>query len=140
MTKHHNTGLHLYWTKIEERRVEDGTSNTLSIGEVIDAHKRDSSNIWTYTLRYGDCYRVTDVAVNTPPGVDAKAVGENAAVVNGAFASRHPSGALFLYADGRVDIIHESVDFDLYQNLSTIAGEPAVMDTIDNEFCKSNKY
>ena len=136
MTKHHNTGPHLYWATRSIRQIEDGTSNTLSVGEVIDSHTRDSSNIWTYVLRYADCYRVTDVSLNTPPGVEAKAVGDNPAVVNGAFASRHPGGAMFLYCDGHVDFLSESIGFDEYQNLSTIAGGPGVMDNIDSALCK----
>ena len=140
LRKHHNTGMHLYWTKVKIKQVEDGLSYTISVGEIIDGHTRDSSNMWTNVLRYADCFRVTDVALNTPPGVDAKRVGTNPAVVNGAFASRHPGGAMFLYADGHVEFIEESIDFDRYQNLSTIAGNPLNLDQIDNDFCRGNNY
>jgi prepilin-type processing-associated H-X9-DG protein len=139
MMKHHNTGAHLYWTIRKEKEIEDGTSNTFSIGEVVDAHRQDSSNIWSYTLRYADNYRVTDVAVNTPPGVDGRKI-DSEAVLNGAFASQHPGGAYFLYLDGHVSFVEESIDFDLYQNLSTISGAPDVMDRIDKAFCDSNRY
>ncbi|MBX3432243.1 MAG: DUF1559 domain-containing protein [Pirellulales bacterium] len=143
MTKHHNTGPHLYWTARKLREVEDGTSATISIGEVIESHTRDSSNIWSYTLRYADSYRVTDVALNTPPGVDAQNVGEGEGAtgsVNGAFASRHPGGANFVYLDGHVEFLSENIDFDAYQNLSTIAGPPTATDVIDKQFCTSNRY
>ena len=50
MTKHHNTGLHLYWTTRKMREIEDGTSNTISVGEIVDGHTRESSNIWSYVL------------------------------------------------------------------------------------------
>ncbi|MCA9237575.1 MAG: DUF1559 domain-containing protein [Planctomycetales bacterium] len=143
MTKHHNTGAHLYWNVREMRQIEDGTSATLSIGEVIESHTRDSSNIWTYTLRYADSYRVTDVVINTPPGVDAQSVGEgegSIATVNGAFASRHPSGANFVYLDGHVVFVEDSIDFDLYQNMSTIAGPPQSLDVNDKQFCSDNRY
>ena len=131
MVKHHNTGMHLYKTPVAIRHITDGTSNTLSIGEVIDSHTDNSSNIWSYTKRYLDCFRMTDVALNTPPEI----VGQPAnggPDVNGAFASRHPGGAQFLYGDGHVDFLEESVDFDLYQNLSTIDGTPQARDMIDN--------
>lgn len=88
--------------------------------------------MWTYCLRYLDTFRMTDVAVNTPPsivGLPANG-GPN---VNGAFASRHPGGALFAYADGRVEFIDEAIDFDLYQELSTIDGPPAVLDEDDDQ-------
>jgi prepilin-type N-terminal cleavage/methylation domain-containing protein/prepilin-type processing-associated H-X9-DG protein len=140
MVKHHNTGPHLYWTKRKLKQVEDGTSSTISVGEVVDSHTRDSSNLWTYVLRYADCFRVTDVALNTPPGVDAKVVGSNPANVNGAFASRHPGGALFAYVDGHVAFLGEGVDFDSYQNLSTIAGDPLRLDVIDQNMCKDSGY
>ncbi len=138
--KHHNTGPHLYWTKIKLKEIEDGTSSTLSVGEVIESHTNSSSNVWSRGGRYHDCFRVTDVALNTPPGVDAKRVGNNPFKVNGAFASRHPGGAQFAYVDGHVDFLSEGVDYDFYQNLSTIAGEPEIMDIITDEFCRSNRY
>lgn len=138
--KHHNTGLHLYWRTIEGKEIEDGTSNTISIGEVIDSHTVDSSNIWTYTLRYADSFRVTELAMNTPIGPDDFAVGSNPARANGVFASRHAGGAMFGYADGHVEFLSENMDFDLYQNLSTIAGSPDAMDYIDDDFCKVNRY
>ena len=143
MTKHHNTGPHLYWTVRQQREIEDGTSNTISIGEVVDSHTRNSSNIWSYALRYADVFRVTDVAVNTPPGVDAQNVGEgegSVASVNGAFASKHPGGVNFAYLDGHVEFVNDGIDFDLYQNLSTIAGPPDALDRIDRDFCSSNRY
>jgi len=138
--KHHNSGVHLYWVRVSVKKITDGTSKTFSVGETIDGHKRDSSNIWTYAFRYADCHRVTEVALNTPTGVEAQSCGSNAAVVNGAFASDHPGGAQFLYADGHVEFISDGIDLDTYQNLSTIAGTPAEMDVRDNAFCSRNRY
>jgi prepilin-type N-terminal cleavage/methylation domain-containing protein/prepilin-type processing-associated H-X9-DG protein len=138
--KHHNSGLHLYWTVRKPQQVEDGLSNTISVGEVVEAHTIDSSNLWTYVLRFADNFRVTDVAVNTPPGVDCKNVGEGEGSVgclNGAFASKHPGGAQFLWGDGHVTFIEESIDLDVYQNYSTIAGDPLTTNKIDDDYCKS---
>lgn len=137
MLKHNNTGIHLYgggvaWdSTVSIRKITDGTSNTISFGEVIDSHLPESSNIWTYTLRYLDTFRMTDVALNTPPSIVGQPA--NGGVnVNGAFASRHPGGALFAYADGHVDFISESIDFEEYQNLSTIDGDPKFLDPDDD--------
>ena len=135
MAKHHNSGMFLYWTVVELRQVTDGTSKTFAFGEIIDGHTRDSSNMWTNVLRFADSYRVTEVALNTPTGVEAKVVGSNPAKVNGAFASNHPGGAQFTYVDGHVEFITDSIDLDLYQNLSTIAGSPLERDRVDQEFC-----
>ena len=47
-----------------------------------------------------------------------------AANANGAFASHHPGGGHFLFADGHVEFITDDIDLDTYQNFSTIAGTP----------------
>jgi prepilin-type processing-associated H-X9-DG protein len=77
------------------------------------------------------------VPLNTPPDVNAQVVGENTANVNGAFASRHPGGAQFSFLDGHIEFLSDNIDFDLYQNLSTIAGTPDERDTIDDRHCDS---
>jgi len=141
MTKHHNTGPHLYKTEVKIKEVEDGMSGTISVGEVIETsigtiNGATSRNLWTNTLRYLDSFRTTSVALNTPPWVDTLNV--NGDIVNGAFASRHPGGAHFVYLDGRVEFMQDSIDFDLYQNLSTIAGEPLTTDLLDKERCKGD--
>jgi hypothetical protein len=138
--KYHNSGIHLYYTLISMKQVTDGTSKTISIGETIDGHLRDSSNLWTYAERYLNSLRVTEVALNTPTGLEGQSCGDNPAVNNGAFASNHPGGALFLFGDSHVEFITENIDLDTYQNLSTIAGTPEEMDAIQDGFCKRNKY
>jgi prepilin-type processing-associated H-X9-DG protein len=122
------------------RQIIDGTSKTFSVGEIVAGHTLDSSNRWTYAYRYLDCFRTTNVALNTPPGIDAVAMpaddGE-AADANAAFASPHPGGGHFLFADGRVDFINDDIDLDTYQNFATIAGTPVEMDVSDDRLCKS---
>ena len=142
LTKHHPSGLHPYWRRIPIKSVTDGTSKTVSIGEIVDGHTRDSSNAWTYAITYADCFRVTEVALNTPTGVEAKVVhtGSNPGNNNGAFASNHPGGGQFLYADAHVEFISEDIDLETYQELSTIAGTPLEMDTKDKSFCDLNHF
>jgi prepilin-type processing-associated H-X9-DG protein len=140
LVKHHNTGIHLYWTRVKINEITDGTSKTFSVGETIEGHTQSSSNMWTYTLRFGDCYRVTEVALNTPPGVEANSAGDNPGNFNGAFASHHPGGAQFQYADGHIEFVTEDIDLDTYQNLSTIGGEPLDMDASDTSFCDRNNF
>ena len=140
LLKHHNSGPHLYLTKMPLRKITDGTSKTLSVGEVIEVHTVNSSNIWSYVLRFADCFRVTDVPINTPPGVLGEAVGTNSAVVNGAFASRHPGGANFAFVDGHIEFIDDNIDINLYRNMSTIANEWQEQDVIDLEYCDSRGW
>lgn len=139
MVKHHNTGPHLYYTKVKLKQIQDGTSTTISVGEVIETSKgrineglptaADSHNMWTYVLRYLDSFRTTNVALNTPPWIET--VNVEGDIVNGAFNSRHPGGAQFTFVDGHVEFVQESIDLDTYQNMSTIAGTPLEMDRID---------
>jgi prepilin-type N-terminal cleavage/methylation domain-containing protein/prepilin-type processing-associated H-X9-DG protein len=138
--KYHNSGVHLYHTLISLKEVTDGTSKTFSVGETIDGHTRDSSNIWTYAERYLNSLRVTEVALNTPPGIEAQNCGDNPAINNGAFASNHPGGAQFVYGDGHVEFVSENIDLDTYQNLSTISGTPQEMDVVQDGFCKRNRF
>jgi prepilin-type N-terminal cleavage/methylation domain-containing protein/prepilin-type processing-associated H-X9-DG protein len=140
LVKHLNTGIHLYWTTVPVKKIHDGTSKTLSVGETIDGHLQNTSNIWTYTLRFADNYRVTEVAMNTPADIEANSAGDNPGVFNGAFASNHPGGVQFLFADGHVEFITEDIDLDTYQNLSTIAGEPLEMDEKDRAYCTRNRF
>ena len=140
LVKHHNTGLHMYWHFVKLKQVIDGTSKTFCVGETIEGHTQDSSNIWTYTLRFGDSFRVTEVALNTPPGIEAQVAGDNPGNYNGAFASYHPGGSYFVYADAHVDFLTEDIDLDTYQNLSTYAGLPLDLDTKDKAWCNANRF
>jgi len=42
------------------------------------------------------------------------------------FGSDHPSGSLFTFVDGHVEFVSEDIDIDLYQAMSTYAGEELV--------------
>jgi prepilin-type N-terminal cleavage/methylation domain-containing protein/prepilin-type processing-associated H-X9-DG protein len=142
MTKHHNTGPHLYKTQVTLKQIEDGTSNTMSVGETIETsigtiNGATSYNVWVQAERYLSSFRNTAVALNTPPWVETLTLPDGD-VVNGAFASRHPGGAQFVYVDGHVEFLQESIGLDSYQNVSTIAGEPLVMDKIDSARCKGD--
>jgi prepilin-type N-terminal cleavage/methylation domain-containing protein/prepilin-type processing-associated H-X9-DG protein len=138
--KYHNSGIHLYYTLISIKQVTDGTSKTFSVGETIDGHLRDSSNIWTYAERYLNSLRVTEVSLNSPTGIEGQPCGDNPAVNNGAFASNHPGGAHFLFGDGHIEFVSENIDLDTYQNLSTIAGTVQEMDAVQDAFCKRNRF
>jgi prepilin-type processing-associated H-X9-DG protein len=116
--KHYNNGMFLYRTPLNIGHVKDGTSNTIFVGEVIEAHTADSSNRWLIGSRHTDSLRSTDNPLNTPPtkGVTVDLYGNK---VNGAFASRHNGGAHFAFGDGHVQFIGDNINLALYRALST---------------------
>lgn len=116
--KHYNNGMFLYRTPLDVSNVRDGTSNTIFIGEVIEAHTDDSSNRWILGSRHTDSLRSTDNPLNTPPtkGVVVDLYDNK---VNGAFASRHTGGAYFAFGDGHVQFLSDNISLPVYRALST---------------------
>ena len=118
--KYTNTGMFLYREVVRMADVIDGTNSTFLAGEVIDAHVTGTgANFWTVGSRLTHCLRNTINPLNQPPGTGAGLV----TGANGAFQSRHPGGAQFAYVDGHVGYISETVDFVMYQRLSTRFGQ-----------------
>ncbi|MCA9161543.1 MAG: DUF1559 domain-containing protein [Planctomycetales bacterium] len=120
-----NTGVFVYRYAYRPSDVIDGLSNTMFIGEVIDAHTNLSTNIWTQAGRHESCLRTTENPINTPPGTGITTSPYGIAL-NGAFASRHPGGANFAFGDGHVTFIAENIDLATYRGLSTRAKGEAV--------------
>jgi prepilin-type N-terminal cleavage/methylation domain-containing protein/prepilin-type processing-associated H-X9-DG protein len=140
LTKHHNSGLHLYWSFRKLTMLTDGTSKTISAGEIMDGHDWiNSSNIWTLGSRYLDTLRVTEAPINTRPGKDCvQGVGDDPdRCPNGAFASDHPGGAQFVFADGHVEFIDESIDLTMYRDLSAVEGTAQEAFIADCNLCRS---
>ncbi len=127
-----NSGIFFYIREIEIREIEDGTANTFFGGEVQDSHTIDSSNIWSRAWRHLDGMRTTDNAVNTPAGPEYDEIyprerdripPDRPYFAMGAFGSRHPGGANFVYADGRVEFITDAVDLETYIKFGTRASQ-----------------
>ena len=119
--KYDNDGVFYYSKAHKLRDISDGTSSTFFVGEVIDAHTQENSNIWSRSLRLMDTSRTTFNPVNTWPGMPEAAT-TYGIPYNGAFTSRHPGGAQFGCGDGHVSFVNENIDFDMYRALSTRAG------------------
>ncbi len=122
--KHYNNGTFLYRTQISSADIRDGVSNTMFVGETVDGHLQESANIWTVGSRHMHSLRSTDNPLNTMPGqgVFVKDGSGNPLYgykANGAFASRHPGGALFAFGDGHVTFVSENIDLPTYRALST---------------------
>jgi len=123
--KLYNTGMFNY--RISQKRADatDGLSNTMFVGEVIDAHTNLSRNIWTEGGRHESCMRTTENAVNTKPGTGITTSPYGIPLFGG-FGSRHPAGAQFAFGDGHVSYISDNIALDVYRALSTRSGQEAV--------------
>ena len=122
-----NNGLFYYQSAHRTADITDGLTGTMFVGEVIETHTGDSSNIWSMAGRHTSCQRSTDNPLNTPPG-EGVVVTLYGLAVNGAFASRHPGGAQFAFGDGHVSFLSETIDLITYRALSTRAGGETIKD------------
>ena len=131
------------WRTIDE--IRDGSSNTLLVGESVHVAKwglgpgygiadqggpvawwksggcNGSSNCATNTQSLGRAFRSTKHPINSNilPMADDE---ENDAP----FGSDHPGGCMFVFADGHVQFLSETLDTTTYQDLSTRAGGEVV--------------
>ncbi len=122
--KHSNNGTFMYRSKIRFKDLEDGLSNTIFAGEVVEAHEEKSSNRWLVGSRHQDCLRSTENPINTKPGTGV-VLDLYGYKTNGAFGSKHPLGANFLYGDGSVGYMAQNLDLKIYRALATRkGGEP----------------
>ncbi len=122
------TGLFLYVDRLPIAAITDGTTNTMAIGETVEGHRTGQTNIWSNGNRFTSGLRSTATPMNFPldpdgmSGLDSGAgtvSGAGAGRSNGGFASFHPGGANFGFADGSVRFLSESIDTLTYQGLST---------------------
>jgi prepilin-type N-terminal cleavage/methylation domain-containing protein/prepilin-type processing-associated H-X9-DG protein len=116
-------------------QIEDGTSHTLAIGErTYILWDWMSGAYWVDTPTTRICTGATN-NVRYPINADLNQfgyyVGDGSAPPSAKFAillndvffgSYHPDGAQFGYADGHVEMLHDTIDFTMFGDLSTIAG------------------
>ncbi len=115
-----NTGIFVYRIPRAMSEITDGLSNTFALGEVVNAHqKTNGGSVWTYADRHEHSLRSTENPLNTPTGKGTTLVGSYNPGVNGAFGSDHPGGGNFMFADGHVEFIFDSVDLLVYRGYST---------------------
>lgn len=114
--RYYNNGLFVYVVGRRLKQIGDGLSNTMMIGEVVLPDTYESSNTWSYARPHADSLRTTMNPINTWPGTGI--LYENRR--NGAFGSFHPDGAIFSFADGRVQFIADDIELATYRAMSTI--------------------
>lgn len=116
--------------------IDDGTSNTLAIGERIyfiddwllgcvkwggetpNLICSASAHNIRFPINANVYYKFHNSA---PPGARKDALFNELQ-----FGSEHPGGAQFLFADGSVHFLSENIDFTLYQDLATRNGSESV--------------
>jgi len=124
------------FTRVGE--ITDGTSNTFAVGEVVHAHPFGMSpgygtatgsptNWWigahvNRTLpeesqSYGRALLSTLNPINSQIPLGLSTANELP------FGSDHPGGAQFVYCDGHVTFIQDAIDINVYQWLSSRAGD-----------------
>jgi prepilin-type N-terminal cleavage/methylation domain-containing protein/prepilin-type processing-associated H-X9-DG protein len=123
-----SSGLFKYGTRIPVKKVVDGTSKSIAVGEI--SHPDDNGNWgpWAFGALY-ESMRSTFNPLNSPPGkpVSASVAHGNVATTgwgaeNGAFGSEHAGGANFVFVDAHVEYISDDIDLTVYQNYGSIAG------------------
>lgn len=108
--------------------VTDGTSKTIAMGEIRpkcgDHHNEGwfhSNALWTATtapINFPTC--------ENEPGYQADSCNaKNNWMTSQGFKSRHTNGAQFLFTDGSVQFLNETIDYQTYQRLGARAdGQP----------------
>jgi prepilin-type N-terminal cleavage/methylation domain-containing protein/prepilin-type processing-associated H-X9-DG protein len=135
--KYGDNGVFMYNRMVTIREITDGLSNTMVAGETISGHGESpdngttyyNNNIWTNGNRWNSI-RSTANPLNFPLGLDGGGGRCTSAApvqyTNGAFASRHPGGAIFVFGDAHASLVPEGIDTIVYKALSTRAGDEVV--------------
>ena len=100
------------------RDIEDGTSHTIAVGEILPKcsyHAQDgwmhTNSLWfatTCPINYSNC-------PDEPGYATSHCNAPNAWSCDMGFKSRHPGGAQFVLADGSVQFLSDAIDYDTYQ-------------------------
>ncbi len=120
-----NTGPFVYKLRRELQQVLDGLSRTMFVGEASGGHTSQGRNRWMHAVRHFDSLRTTEFALNTPFDYELGAWAQaDGTLMNGAFRSRHPGGANFVFGDVHGEYISDEIDLQVYRAMSTIDGNP----------------
>jgi prepilin-type processing-associated H-X9-DG protein len=109
--------------------VTDGTSNTLAAGESLPAQRADN-NVWQYSANADG----TTVPINFPTPLNCDTAGgfgtpnwaSRCSYANTGFKSKHPGGANFVFVDGSVHFLKQSIAMTTYCALGSRNGAEVV--------------
>jgi prepilin-type N-terminal cleavage/methylation domain-containing protein/prepilin-type processing-associated H-X9-DG protein len=127
------------------RRVTDGTTLTLAVGESVsptrygfsDGYDTDAGGPgcwWAGGANHPDKNNYTGHSYGRVLLSTFKPISSHIADPqtqpdqsnDACFSSDHPGGAQFVFVDGHVDFLQESIDYDTYQFLGTFKGDEVV--------------
>ena len=109
--------------------ITDGTSNTISAGESLPAQRADN-NVWQFSANANG----TTVPINYPTPLNCDTAGgfgtsnwaSRCSYANTGFKCKHPGGANFLFADGSVHFLKQSISMVTYCALGSRNGGEVV--------------
>jgi prepilin-type processing-associated H-X9-DG protein len=118
------------------RKISDGTSKTLAIGERSSSSLFDwmTGGVWVGSPASMVCSRSAknvSFRINTPLNDSGQYTDDTGTLKKMPtndlpFSSRHSGGAQFCRADGSVAFINEDIDFTTFQDMTTIAGDEVI--------------
>ncbi|MCC7335524.1 MAG: DUF1559 domain-containing protein [Pirellulaceae bacterium] len=121
--------------------LSDGTSQSIAIGEALFGAEATENDL-DYSAQYIDHWYIGTNGISKFNGVAwnevSEAIGSTGVPINGifkgvfidekeiGFASQHVGGSQFVFADGHVQFLADSIDRAVYSALGTIAGGEVV--------------
>ncbi len=105
--------------------ITDGLNNTISAGESLPAQRADN-NVW----QFGSNANGTTVPINYPTPLNCDTAGgfgtsnwaSRCSYANTGFKSHHPGGANFVFADGSVHFLKQTIAMTTYCALGSRNG------------------
>ncbi|MDO4587518.1 MAG: DUF1559 domain-containing protein [Planctomycetia bacterium] len=114
-------------------QIPDGTSNTILLGEISAIAQKHAHAIWGGWMNPNSLWHATVCPINTGtekykgtcgcPPLDG---GTGGWACDLGYASEHPGGANFAFADGSIHFLSETINYTTYQYLGCRADEQAI--------------
>ncbi len=118
-------------------KVIDGTSKTAMAGEQVWSEARakckfsGGGDCWGLGYSWAASVETVATCAMPPNDTTASTLGSAAAretdyQVHNGFSSRHPGGVVFVYVDGSVQFVDDSISIGVYRALGTIQGSETI--------------